>query len=92
MNKAELVEEIQKALGEETTKKSAEDALDAVLEGLKKGIKKDKGVSLIGFGSFEVVKRKARKGVNPKTKEPMKIPASKAVKFKPGSGLKALVK
>ncbi len=92
MNKAELVEEIQKHLGEDTTKAHAERALEAVLESIKKGIKKSSPVSLIGFGSFEIVTRKARMGVNPKTKEPMKIAASKAVKFKPGSGLKELVK
>lgn len=92
MNKAELVLETQKLLGEETSKAAAERAVEAVLEAVKVGIKKDKGVSLIGFGSFEVVKRKARKGINPKTKEPIKIPASKAVKFKPGAGLKELVK
>jgi DNA-binding protein HU-beta len=45
-------------------------------------------VSLLGFGSFSVVKRKARTGLNPKTKEPMKIKASKAPKFKPGKALK----
>ncbi len=92
MNKAELVEEIQKHLGEDTTKAHAERALEAVLESIKKGIKMSSPVSLIGFGSFEIVTRKARMGVNPKTKEPMKIAASKAVKFKPGSGLKELVK
>lgn len=92
MNKAQLVEEVQKHLGKDTTKAAAERAVEAVLESIKKGVKKDKNVSLIGFGTFEVTKRAARKGINPKTKEPIQIKASKAVKFKAGAGLKAVVK
>lgn len=92
MNKAELVIEVQKNLGKEATKASAERAVEAVLDAIKKGVKKDKaGVQLIGFGTFSVVKRAARMGVNPKTKEPIKIKASKTVKFKPGAGLKAAI-
>ena len=91
MNKAELVAEVQKTLGDETSKAAAERAVEAVLESIKKGVKKDKSVQLIGFGTFEVVKRAARSGVNPQTGEKIKIKASKAVKFKAGSGLKALV-
>ncbi len=90
MNKAELVAEIQKALGDETSKAAAERALDAVLEGVKKGIKKDKTVQLIGFGTFTVAKRAARTGINPQTKEKIKIKASKTVKFKAGAALKEL--
>lgn len=88
MNKGELVEAVQKALGEDTTKKAAEEAVAAVLESIAKGVKKDKVVQLIGFGTFEVRKRAARKGINPKTKEPIKIKASKTVAFKPSSALK----
>lgn len=91
MNKAELVLEVQKALGKETSKAAAERAVDAVLDGIQKGVKKDKSVTLIGFGTFSVVKRSARTGINPQTKEKIKIKASKAVKFKPGSKLKASV-
>ncbi|HCJ12101.1 MAG: DNA-binding protein [Verrucomicrobia bacterium GWF2_51_19] len=89
MNKAQLIEKIQKTLGKDTSKAAAERALNAVLEGIKEGIKKEKGVQLIGFGTFSVVKRAARKGVNPRTKEKIKIAASKTVKFKPGTALKA---
>ncbi len=92
MNKAELVLETQKALGTDASKAAAERAVDAVIDSIKKGIKKDKSVSLIGFGTFEVVKRAARAGVNPKTGEKIQIKASKGVKFKPGQGLKDLVK
>jgi len=88
MNKAELVEAVQKALGKETTKRSAEDAVKAVLESIAKGVKKDKKVQLIGFGTFDVTKRAARMGRNPKTGEAMKIKASKSVRFKPSTTLK----
>lgn len=88
MNKAELVEAIQKALGADATKRSAEEALDAVLTSISKGVKKDKKVQIIGFGTFEVKKRAARMGRNPKTGEALKIAASKSVSFKASSVLK----
>ena len=88
MNKAELVEAIQKALGADATKRSAEESLDAVLSSIAKGVKKDKKVQIIGFGTFEVKKRAARMGRNPKTGEALKIAASKSVGFKPSSVLK----
>jgi len=88
MNKSELIEAVQKALGGETSKRAAGDAVEAVLEGIAKGVKKDKAVQLIGFGTFKVSKRAARLGRNPKTGEAMKIKASKSVKFSPSSALK----
>ncbi len=88
MNKADLIEAVQKAMGADTTKRTAEDAVAAVLESIAKGVKKDKKVQLIGFGTFEVKKRAARMGRNPKTGEAMKIKASKSVGFKPSSTLK----
>jgi len=92
MNKAELVEAVQKSLGGDTSKAAAERSVDAVIEGIKKGLKnKEKKVQLVGFGTFEVTKRKARTGVNPRTGEKIKIAASKTVKFKPGAGLKASI-
>ncbi len=89
MNKAELTEAVQKALGSDTTKRAAEEAVAAVLDSIAKGVKKDKKVQIIGFGTFEVKKRAARMGRNPKTGEAMKIKASKSVGFKPSSTLKA---
>ena len=89
MNKAELIEEVQKELGKDTSKAEAERALNAVLDSIKKGVKKDKSVQLVGFGTFQVVKRAARMGINPRTQERIKIKASKAVKFKAGAALKA---
>ena len=89
MNKAELIEAVQKNLGGETSKRAASDALEAVLASLAKGIKADSSVQLIGFGTFKVAKRAARTGRNPKTGAAMKIKASKTVRFVPSSNLKA---
>lgn len=88
MNKSELVAEVQKLLGTDATKACAERAVEATLDAIKVGIKKDKSVQLIGFGTFAVATRAARTGVNPKTKEKIKIKASKSVKFKAGAALK----
>lgn len=92
MNKAELVEEVQKSLGDDTSKAAAERAVEAVIEGIKTGIKKDENVQLIGFGTYSVSERAAREGRNPQTGEKIMIKASKSVKFKPGASLKELVK
>ena len=89
MNKAELLELVQKNLGGETSKRTASDALDAVLEALAKGIVKDGTVQLVGFGTFKVADRAARTGRNPKTGESMPIAASKNVRFVASSALKS---
>jgi nucleoid DNA-binding protein len=91
MNKAELVEFVQKTLGKETSRAESERAVIAVVDGIKSGLKKDKFVQLIGFGSFKVTERKARMGVNPKTREKMKIKKSKTVKFTPGKEFKSKI-
>lgn len=88
VNRSQLVESIQKQLGKETSKAAAERALNAVIEAIKTGVKKGKAVQLIGFGTFKVVNRKARTGINPKTGQKIKIAASKSVKFVPGSAFK----
>jgi DNA-binding protein HU-beta len=85
-----LIEEIQSYMGEDSTKICAEKALSCVLEAIKSGIRKDKSVQLIGFGTFSVATRKERNGVNPQTGKPIKIAASKGVKFKPSAQLKEL--
>ena len=74
------------------TKAAAERAVNAVLAGIEEGIKKDGLVQLIGFGTFQVKERSARKGRNPKTGEEIKIKASKTVSFKVGAALKATAK
>jgi len=86
--KGEVVDAVQKALGGDTSKKAAEEAVKAVLDSIAKGIKKSGNVQLIGFGTFEVRKRAARTGRNPKTGASIKIAASKTVGFKPSSALK----
>jgi nucleoid DNA-binding protein len=91
MNKAELVAAVQKTLGDDTSKAAAERAVDAVIDAIKKGIKEDSEVTLIGFGTFKKSTRGARTGINPQTKAKMDIPASSSVKFKPGAGLKSVL-
>ena len=89
MNKSELIAAMAAKTGE--TKKDAEIALDAILAAITASLKKGDKVQLVGFGSFEVRKRAARKGRNPQTKEEIKIPASKAPVFKAGKALKDVV-
>ncbi len=88
MNKAQLIEKIQGKLGEDTTKKHAEEALSAVLESIKEGVQEDGKVQIIGFGTFATKTREARKGRNPKTGQEITIPASTTVAFKASSSLK----
>ncbi|MBI4860597.1 MAG: HU family DNA-binding protein [Candidatus Riflebacteria bacterium] len=89
MNKHELAQLIAKEA--ELTNVQATAAVNAITEGIQKALKKGNDVTLVGFGTFKVVKRKARVGINPQTKEKMKIPARKAVKFVAGKGLKTAV-
>ena len=89
MNKTELIAAIAAKTGE--TKKSAEASVNAFVDVITESLVKGDKVQLVGFGSFEVRKRAARKGRNPQTKEEIKIPASKAPVFKAGKALKDLV-
>ena len=86
MNKAELVAAIAAKTGD--TKKGAEASVNAFVDVITDALAKGDKVQLVGFGSFEVRKRAARKGRNPQTKEEIKIPASKAPVFKAGKALK----
>ena len=88
MNKAELIEYVAKHT--KSTKRGAEQAVNATLEGIKKNVKKG-GVQLVGFGSFTVVSRKGRMGRNPQTGAPIKIKPSKSVKFRPGKDFKSML-
>ncbi|MBI5416763.1 HU family DNA-binding protein [Candidatus Poribacteria bacterium] len=88
MNKEGLIEAVAKETS--LSKKDATNAVNSVLTNIKKGTKKD-GVQLIGFGSFSVANRKARKGRNPRTGEVIKIKASKVVKFKAGKAFKTSI-
>ncbi len=89
MNKSELIAAIATKTGE--TKKDAEATLNAFVNVVSETLAKGDKVQLVGFGSFEVRKRAARKGRNPQTKEEIKIPASKAPVYKAGKALKDLV-
>ena len=89
MNKAELIAAIAAKTGD--TKKGAEASVNAFVDVITDALAKGDKVQLVGFGSFEVRKRAARKGRNPRTKEEIKIPASKAPVFKAGKALKETV-
>ena len=89
MNKAQLIGEIAKVT---CSKKEAGLALDAALAAIQKALKKGDTVTLVGFGTFKVNKRKARVGRNPQTGAALKIAAKKVPVFKAGQGLKAAVK
>ena len=89
MNKSDLIAAIAAKTGD--TKKNAETFVNAFVEVVTKSLVKGDKVQLVGFGSFEVRKRAARKGRNPQTKEEIKIPASKAPVFKAGKALKDVV-
>ena len=89
MNKGDLINEVAKVV---STKKEAQEAMDCVLSSITKALKKGDTVTLIGFGTFKVTQRKARKGRNPQTGEEIDIKASKSPKFTPGKALKEAVK
>ncbi len=89
MNKGQLIGEIAKVT---CSKKEAGLALDAALAAIQKALKKGDTVTLVGFGTFKVSKRKARVGRNPQTGASLKIAAKKVPVFKAGQGLKAAVK
>jgi DNA-binding protein HU-beta len=88
MNKAELVSAIAESAG--ITNKQANAALEASLEAIIGALKEDKKVTLVGFGTFSVSERAARKGRNPRTNEEIEIPAKKVARFKPGKDLSDL--
>jgi DNA-binding protein HU-beta len=90
MTKAELVEKMATDAG--ISKAAAGKALDSFSDSVKKALKKKDGrITLVGFGTFSKVRRKARKGINPQTGEKIQIKARNAVKFTPGKALKNAV-
>ena len=86
MNKTELINQVAERAG--LSKKDAEQALNAMLDTVSDALAQGDKVQLVGFGSFEIKARDARRGRNPKTKEPIEIPATKAPVFKAGKALK----
>jgi len=90
LNKGDLVGKIAKDAA--ITKRQAEEAFGSLIGGIAASLKKGRKVTIVGFGTFSVAKRKARKGRNPQTGAPIKIAARKVPKFTPGKGLKGVVK
>ena len=90
MNKTELIEHIARQA--DISKAAAGRALEAIVGGIRASLKKGNSVTLVGFGTFIVGKRAARVGRNPRTNQPIKIPAAKVPKFTPGKALKDAVK
>lgn len=88
MNKGDLINEVAKVVN---TKKEAQEAVDCIFSTITNALKKKGTVTLVGFGTFKVDKRKARKGRNPKTGEEIKIKAKKVPKFVAGKALKDAV-
>ena len=89
MNKTELINAVAEKAG--LSKKAAEAAVNATLSAITEGLKTEEKVQLVGFGSFEVKHRAERTGLNPRTKEPIEIPASAMPVFKAGKALKDAV-
>jgi DNA-binding protein HU-beta len=88
MNKADLVDAVQKRLGNGTSKAAAERAVEAILAAVRQGLRRDKEVQLVGFGTFTLAVRPARRGFNPHTRQPMRIPALKTIRFRAGASLR----
>jgi len=88
MNKGDIVNEVAKVV---STKKEAQAAVDCVFSTITSALKKNDAVTLIGFGTFKVAQRNARKGRNPQTGKEMTIKAKKVPKFVPGKSLKDAV-
>ena len=89
VNKSELIDQVADKEG--LSKADAGRALDAVIDAVTAALKRGDSVNLVGFGSFSVKARAARTGLNPRTKEPLQIPASKNPVFKAGKALKDAV-
>ena len=90
MNKTEFINAVAETSG--LSKVDAKKAVEAFVETVSSELKEGGKVALLGFGSFSVAEKSARKGVNPKTKQPIEIPARKSVKFKAGAELTEIIK
>lgn len=86
MNRAELVSEVSVKIG--LSKKETQNVMDVLTETIGDTLAKGEKVTLVGFGTFKVMNKKARKGVNPQTRESIQIPAKKVPKFVAGKGLR----
>ena len=88
MNKAELVEAVRRELGQNASRVEAERAVRAVLEAIGNGLRHDRGVQLVGFGSFKVTERAPRRGTDPRTGASIALARSQTVRFTAGKDLK----
>ena len=90
MNKAELVEEVSGKTG--LTKKASREAIDTTTSVITDALAREERVTLVGFGTFQVMERKARRGRNPQTGGTIQIPGKKVPRFRPGKGLREAVR
>jgi len=90
MNKAQLVDEVANQTG--LAKKTSKEAVDAIISAITDSLAREEKVTLVDFGSFRIMDRKARKGVNPQTRQTITIPSKKVPKFRPGKGLREAVR
>ncbi len=90
MNKADLIQVVSNETG--ITKKDAGNVVNAITESIADALSNGEKVTLVGFGTFQVIEKKARRGRNPQTGEKIQIPAKKVPKFKAGKGLKEKVR
>jgi DNA-binding protein HU-beta len=90
MNKAQLVEEVADQTG--LTKNVSREAVNAVISAITDCLAREEKITLVGLGTFQVMERKARRGVNPQTRGAIQIPAKKVPEFRPGRGLREKVK
>ena len=90
MNKGDLVEKIASEVG--LTKRASNEAIDAITSIVSDALARGEKVTLVGFGTFQVMERKARRGRNPQTGQTIQIPAKKVPKFRPGRSLREAVR
>ena len=89
MNKGDLIDRVSVDAG--ISKAQADRAIDSVMRGITDSLRKGERVTLVGFGTFSITQRRARKGRNPQTSELMRIPATKSVRFSSGKKLKEVI-
>jgi len=86
MNKADLVVEVANQTG--LTRRTSREVVNSIISAITDSLAREEKVTLVGFGTFQVMERKARKGVNPQTGKTIQIPAKKVPKFRPAKSLR----
>jgi nucleoid DNA-binding protein len=89
MNKAELIDEVANQTG--LTKNVSREAVNSVILAITDSLAREERVTLVGFGSFRIMERKARRGRNPRTGKELRIPAKKVPRFRPGESLREII-